>query len=168
MRSGLLSALAAMITIAAHSAGGGEAPHTSSTVLITLALALAGTAIVDRLHNTVAVIAGLGAVQLVLHGALSVVEYVTAHYHAAPEVSAPAMTGAQITAIVVIGILLARADAAVNAVGSMLAHVLPRKPYTPPSQAPLRLSVTPAAPVSVVVDVVWKRICVRRGPPVCT
>ena len=106
-------------------------------VLVVLFPLLTGAVVgvADRCRSTSATIATLAGGQYALHVLLAVL-----HPHP-PVDAAPSgltMFALHAVATLVVTVLLGHADRALAAVGSALRRVLPRRPFVPPADGPLR------------------------------
>jgi hypothetical protein len=109
-----------------------------------------------------ATIATLGGGQYALHVLLAVL-HPHPSFDAAP--SGLTMFALHAAATLVVTVLLRHADHALAAVGSALRRVLPRRPFVPPADGPLRpLRVASAA--RVARQLALAALPTRRGPPV--
>ena len=109
-----------------------------------------------------ATIATLGGGQYALHVLLAVL-----HPHPAVDAAPSGLTmfALHAAATLVVTVLLRHADHALAAVGSALRRVLPRRPFVPPADGPLRpLRVASAA--RVARQLALAAVPTRRGPPV--
>jgi hypothetical protein len=164
-RGVLLAGVTASLAVAAHAVGGGELPDAGLTLLVTVLVGWAGTALADRRRGPVAVVGVLGVSHLVLHVILSVPPGL-AHRHALTGLAGidpGAMFGTHALAVVLTGLVLARL--AVLAVSRMLSTVT-RRPVEPlPARAPLWVPVAPLDAADTAREVLLSRSCARRGPP---
>ncbi|MGH3904909.1 MAG: hypothetical protein ACRDTE_12070 [Pseudonocardiaceae bacterium] len=148
LRGTVLAAVNAVLAVAAHVAGGGGAPDGALTVLITVGVAAAGTALADRRRGPVAMLAAVAVTQVLLHLLL---EALGGHTSAAVPTSAgAAMTVAHGAAVLVTAALLTGAESALFAAANTLTRIVgvfpllmtaplraDRRPTTPPAAAPL-------------------------------
>jgi hypothetical protein len=166
LRAGLLAVASCGLTTAAHGLAGGAAPDTGLSVLITLLVAAAGTALADRRRGPLAIGGALAVSQLGQHLVLSS----AGHQHAAalPGVGlgGTAMTVAHALAGLATAGLLCWAESAFFALVAALALVLPRRVGGRPAVARLRVLVAPGVRVDVLRGVLLRVVCGRRGPPV--
>jgi hypothetical protein len=166
LRGGLLASSGAALAVAAHGLAGGGWPDTGFTLLLTVLLAGAGTALADRRRGLPAILGALGAAQLGMHVLLS-----AAHPHHAGVAAGlpwPGMTASHAVAVLLTAVLLAKAEAAVFAVASALGALLPRRPLPAPVNTPRPGVVVAPLRVDTELDVLFHRVCLRRGPPVCS
>ena len=144
--------------------GGTLAGLSPLAVLVPL-LATVLVAVAERCRGIVAVLAALGAGQLVLHHLLVVL---AAHAHVGPDAvfSGSAMLGAHAVATLAIAVVLSRADAAVTALVAAYGRILPRRlrvaavDVAPPSCPVPDTDVPLAASLALVAA------HARRGPPI--
>ncbi|OLR93900.1 hypothetical protein BJP25_15220 [Actinokineospora bangkokensis] len=167
MRGGLLAASAATLATAAHLTAGGAVPATGVALLLTAVLSWAGITVAERKPGVLGTTAVLGVVQLVSHGLLTALATAEDHHlHHHPHTAHPgpaAMLGLHAAAVLLTGVLLARADAAVLAAARLVAAVLPRPPAP---AAPVRVPQPVVATALLApVSVTWARLPARRGPP---
>ncbi len=165
VRGGALAVTSTLLAVAAHVGGGGTAPDGALTVLLTLAVAAAGTTLADRRRGRVSLLAAVGATQLLLHLLL---DGLGGHVHGpqAAAVDVPWMTAAHAAAAVLTALLLAGAESALFAVAAAwrrIVPVLPLRPVLVPET--YRAPRFPVA-VPVLVRELHARLPPRRGPPV--
>jgi len=163
LRGGLLASTAAALAVTAHGLAGGGWPDTGFTLLLTALLAGAGTALADRRRGLPAILGALGASQLAMHLLLS-----APHPHQAGAglgLQWPVMTAAHAVAVLLTALLLAKAEAAVFAVARALAALLPRRAQPAPVNVPRPGVVVAPLRVDTELDVLFRRVCLRRGPP---
>lgn len=166
LRGGLLAVTSGGLSVAAHTIGGGMAPDPAVTVVGTVLLAGAGCALADRRRGPLAILAVLGTAQLAVHVLLSTLgPHDVAGVAVAPAVDPVTMTAAHAVAALATGLLLARAESAVFGLAAALGLLLPRRWTPPPVDAAGTPLVVPAAPLRPVLDVLFRRVRTRRGPP---
>jgi hypothetical protein len=157
------------LAIAAHGMAGGSTPDTALAVLLTMLVAWAGTSIADRRQGPVAVLVALGTAQLAMHLVLTYVVPWHVEHHEAP-VDPAAMWATHILATLVTGLLLTKADTALSVVGSaiQLLRGLLEAPVFP--VVPAAIHALPASPhrSGHMLQVVLRKVCGRRGPPLCS
>jgi len=159
-RGGLLALSSAVLTVTAHAAAGGGVPATGLTVLLTVGIAAAGTALADRARGDLPVLGALAAAQLSTHLALSVP---CGRAEPTAESGCP-MLLAHLVAVLLTALLLARADAAIAGAVAALNMLVPRRDRP----LPIRGITAPAigsARADNVLEVLLRRIHSRRGPP---
>lgn len=165
VRGTALAVTAVLLAVVAHVGGGGSAPDGVLTVLLTLAVAAAGTVLADRQRGPVSLLAAVGATQLLLHLLL---DGTAAHAHDPQPVTVdlPAMTAAHAVAAVVTALLLAGAESALFTVAAAWRRIVVVAPFRP--VPPLGAHRTPVVPsdVPVLVRVLLAGLPHRRGPPV--
>lgn len=189
-RAGSLALAAYGLALGAHLVGGGDAPSAIASVVILFATFWACTALTWRRLGRVATVTLVGASQLLLHKAFGLTEsagscVTVVHEHAghlangattlcaAPATTAGmpsmahhggtglSMVAAHAVAAIVLGLVLARGEAAVWLLASWLVPPLPQ-PTPPPCAlrpAPIWTPVTPFVAVFMPAGVG------RRGPP---
>jgi hypothetical protein len=164
VRGSVLAITSATLAVLAHVVGGGMAPSTGLTLLLTVAAAAAGVALADRQRGGVAILAALGTSHLAIHLLLTLG---TPDMDMGSPFNAQVMSAAHIVAILLAAVLLTRAERAIYALAELLAMLLPRwivvlfdVPEPPP--APSR----GAEPAEKSMRVLLRRACSRRGPPV--
>jgi hypothetical protein len=146
---------------------GGGAPDTALAVLLTMLVAWAGTSIADRGFSPLAILGTLGISQAGMHLLLNYV--VPTHIgHGVPPVDPRAMVVTHVIATVLTALLLAKADVAVLLVTSAM-RLLFSMPHV---RGPLVVAaveyVLPTSPRQAdrLLEVLFRRVCARRGPPV--
>jgi hypothetical protein len=169
MRGWSLAVCSAALAIAAHGMAGGGTPDTALAVLLTMLVAWAGTSVADRRRGLFSVLASLGTAQLAMHLVLNYVIPSHVGHHAAP-MDPAAMLATHVTATLLAGLLLAKADSVLGVVASAirLLRGLVEVPAFPAVAA--GIYVAPASPhhTGHMLRVVFKKVCTRRGPPVCS
>ncbi|MBA8929192.1 hypothetical protein BC739_006410 [Kutzneria viridogrisea] len=159
LRGGMLATSSTALAVTAHGVSGGGWSEVLPALPMTLLVGLAGTALADRGRGSWTILGALGVAELAQHSLLSVMG--GEHYITVPQV----MLCAHVIAVLLTAALLARADAAVVAVASAVARLVPLalSLCPPPFAAP-----RPAVPTHSghVLDVLLRRVCTRRGPPV--
>lgn len=159
---GWLTALSsAALAIAAHGVAEGGLPDASVTVVVTVLIGWASTALADRVRGTRGILTLLGVGQLLMHLTLTVLD---AHPDAGVEVAPLTMLSTHVLAIVATAVLLDHAERGLRAVTGCLRRLLPVvfSPVTP-AVAPAP-AVLPAATCGAV-EVLLTRVHARRGPP---
>lgn len=165
LRGVVLAAVNAVLAVAAHVAGGGGAPDGALTVLLTVGVAAAGTALADRRRGPVAMLAAVAVTQVVLHLLLAAL---SGHTSAAVPTSAgAAMTVAHAAAVLVTAALLAGAESALFAVANTLTRIVGVFALVPAPQPADRRPTTPpaAAPLPDALRRLLCRATPLRGPP---
>ena len=163
LRGSVLAITSATLAVLAHVLGGGMPPSTGLTVLLTVGTAACGVALADRQRGGFAILAALGASHLAIHLILTLC---TPDMDMGSPISAKAMLGAHLTAIVLAAVLLTRAERAIYGLAELLAMLLPRwvvvlNVAADASPGPARA----AQPAEKAIRVLLQRACSRRGPP---
>ncbi|MGP4018573.1 hypothetical protein [Saccharopolyspora sp. 5N708] len=161
-----LATTSASLSVAAHVAAGGAVPDPGTTVVITALLAGAGVALADRKRGSWGILGALGISQLALHVFL---QLVASHqggigYPGLP-FSPLAMTLGHLAAVLLTGLVLARAERALFVVAHLLGSILPRKSTPLPVVTAPRTVCIPAITVRTLAQLIYQRIHARRGPP---
>ena len=158
LRGAVLAALATLLTVVGHVAGGGAAVQLAPVTVLLPLLATVLVAVAERCRGVAATVVALGAGQAVLHLVLSVL---TGHDHMGPTWS---MLTAHALATVLLAAVLCSADRAVAGLVRALRRILPRRLRTRAVVVPL-----PARPVPNDVPLLASVVLVvahaRRGPP---
>ncbi|KAA2263761.1 hypothetical protein F0L68_09505 [Solihabitans fulvus] len=162
----MLAVSSATLAVAAHGAAGGALPDTGLAAIVTVLIAAAGTALADRRRGGPAILAALGVSQLGQHLLLAGLGHRHDLAAAGAGVDGRLMTGAHVAAVLATALLLTRAETALFAVVSAVSLLLPRRLSPAPIGVPLRVSVAPPARVDTLAEVLLRRVCSRRGPPV--
>lgn len=164
-RGTVLAAVNAVLAVAAHVAGGGGAPDRVLTVLISLGVAAAGTALADRRRGPFALLAAVAVTQVVLHLLLGALSGPHATAAAAPAVAV--MPAAHAAAVLVTAALLAGAESALFVVAGALGRIVGGLPLLIPAPRDDRRVV--ALPVATALPAALQRLlCLvtpLRGPP---
>ena len=168
LRGVALAIVSAALAAAAHAASGGGAPDGALTVLLTVGIAAAGTALADRRRGPLAVLGAVAVTQLILHLLL---DALGGHHTAPPAASGIIMTVAHAAAVVVTAALLVGAESALFTMAAALRRVLGALPL--PRALPVAWPTTvlrPAAlPVATAQPAVLRallgRVTPHRGPP---
>ncbi|RKT84337.1 hypothetical protein SAMN05421805_103264 [Saccharopolyspora antimicrobica] len=147
-------------------AAGGSLPDLGSTVVITVLLAGAGVALADRKRGSWGILGALGVSQLSLHVFL---QLVASHQDGPGAIGMPfsplAMTLGHLGAVLVTGLLMARAERALFVVARLLRSILPRRPRPLPTVTETPTVCVPAITVRPLAHLLYQRIHARRGPP---
>ncbi|MDX8143167.1 hypothetical protein SK854_13650 [Lentzea sp. BCCO 10_0061] len=162
LRGGLLATCAAALTVTAHGVGGGDFPDGAMTVFATAIIALAATALADRKHSPATVVLALGVAQLFMHLLLNTGG---SHHGSSTASDSARMALAHVVAGVLLGALLAKADACLLAFITAVRRSLPR--IFPPPAIPRSIPSRPAVTdfVDMLHGVVVLTDASRRGPP---
>lgn len=169
VRGCLLATSSLALTVAAHGAAGGGVPDVGLILLPTALIGWAGTALATRRRSRAGLMAVLGVSQLFMHMLLAT--SMPAVHDAPPSAHAAAgpvaMTIGHILATVVLGVVVAHADALLLAVATALAATWPRRPPPPPVPAwsPPGKLIVAFPPATTGIGVLLGRILPRRGPP---
>jgi hypothetical protein len=162
LRGVVTAALSTLLIAVGHVLGGGSVPDLAVLVVLFPLLTGAVVGVADRCRSAPATIATLAGGQYALHVLLAVL-----HPHP-PVDAAPSgltMFALHAVATLVVTGLLRHADGALAALGSALRRALPRRPFVPPADGPLRpLRVTAVA--LVPRQPALATLPTRRGPPV--
>ncbi|MCE6997022.1 hypothetical protein LZG04_19755 [Saccharothrix sp. S26] len=161
-RAVLLAVTSAALSVTAHGAAGGSVTEFAPALPLTLLVAFAGTALAERGRRPWTVLATLGAAQVGQHVLLNLGHHVAD----GPGLGfgPTAMTAAHVVAALLTGLLLARADAVLQALAGAVARLVP-PPLTPVAPAGALWSITPSSAANALVDVLLRRVHGRRGPP---
>ena len=162
LRGVVTAALSTLLIAVGHVLAGGSVPDLAVLIVLFPLLTGAVVGVADRCRSASATIATLAGGQYALHVLLAVL-----HPHP-PADAAPSgltMFALHAVATLVVTVLLGYADRAVAAVGSALRRVLPRRPFFPPADGPLR-SLRVAAVALVPRQLALAAVPTRRGPPV--
>jgi hypothetical protein len=177
-----LAGCSAALAVAAHAAAGGSVPSPGLTLVLTVLLAGAGTALADRRRGFPAILAAVGASQLGMHVLLAGLgpDHSAAGHGGAGHgsavhggvVPAPvAMVALHVAATVLIAVLLARAENTAFALAAVLRWIagvveIGCRPLMPLTPLVSRIRGIPDSN-TLVVDILLRRIHARRGPPAC-
>ena len=162
VRGALLAALATLLTVVGHLAGGGSLEQLSPLAVLVPMLATVLVALAERCRGLVAVLATLGAGQVGLHYLLVLL---TAHGHSAT-FPALSMVVAHAVATLVLAPVVCSADAAVAGLAGALRRILPRRPRVRAVAVPLPTRAVPAADVPLRASAGVVAVHARRGPPI--
>jgi hypothetical protein len=162
LRGVVTAALSTLLIAVGHVLAGGSVPDLAVLVVLFPLLTGAVVGVADRCRSTSATIATLAGGQYALHVLLAVL-HPHPPAHAAP--SGLTMFALHAVATLAVTVLLGHADRAVAAVGAALRRVLPRRPFVPPADGPLR-SLRVAAVALVPRQLALAAVPTRRGPPV--
>ncbi|MBC6449261.1 hypothetical protein [Actinokineospora xionganensis] len=158
-RGALLATTSTALTIAAHGMAGGGVPETAVTVVIAALIAWAGTAVASRARSLSAMVALLGTSQLTLHVLFAYVS----HGHDAVALT-PTMLATHVVAIGATAVLLTQADAALDLVAAAITGLVRALVWTPSPPA-LVVHKFQVSTVGHLLEVVFRQVCARRGPP---
>ena len=162
LRGVVTAGLSTLLIAVGHVLGGGAVPDLTILVVLFPLLTGAVAGVADRCRSTRATVATLAGGQYALHVLLAVL-----HPHPAVDAAPSGVTMFALHAVatLVVTVLLRHADRALAAAQSALRRVLPRRPFVPPADGPLRpLRVAPVALVARQLAVA--AVPTRRGPPV--
>lgn len=163
----LLALSAAALSISAHGLAGGATTDTAFAALLTALLALGGTSLARR-GGLPAVIGVLGVTQASQH--LLLTELAGTHIHNQPPVNGWVMLATHTVATLLTAGLLVCAGTALGRAAAALAwlvgrlHALVAGPV-PPAATNGGHSTFPARP-GQLLEVLFREVCGRRGPPV--
>jgi predicted ferric reductase len=162
VRGTLLGVTSAVLAVAAHEMAGGGIPNVSATLVITTLVAWAGTGLASKTRSVSAMLALLGVSQVSLHILLT---YVSSHQEI---VLAPAMLTTHVVATACTAVLLTWASDALDMIAAAvvgLVRLLITVLVRTTRQQTHTTAVTPVFAVGHLLDVVFRRVCTRRGPP---
>ncbi|WP_051771465.1 hypothetical protein [Saccharothrix sp. NRRL B-16314] len=161
-RAVLLAVTSAALSVAAHGAAGGSVTEFAPALPLTVLVAFAAGSITERRRRPWTMPATLGVAQLGQHLLLDL------GHHAADGpglgFSPTTMTAAHVVAALLTGLLLARADTALDALVGAVSRLVP-PPHAPLVPAGALWAPTAASPANTLVDVLLRRVNGRRGPP---
>lgn len=162
LRGGLLAVTSSALAVAAHAIAGGMLPDTGLTLLLTVAVGAAGTALADRRAGALAILGALGLSHLGIHLILSV----AALGDASPPVNGWLMSGGHLAAVLLAAAVLTRTEAAFFALAAVWALLLPAWLAGPLEPGAGRSPVPHTMPVAdATLAVLLRRAIPRRGPP---
>ncbi|MFC4854848.1 hypothetical protein [Actinophytocola glycyrrhizae] len=162
----LLASSSAALAIAAHGIGGGRVSDSLFTVLLATLLAWGGSTLARR-GGVPALVGVLGVTQLCQH--LLLTELARGHGHQQALFDARTMFAAHAVATVLTAVLLARAGVALSLVASTAAWLFSRLTALvagPVGHAPRPAGTPLPARPGVLIEVLFREVCARRGPPV--
>jgi hypothetical protein len=163
LRGCLLAGMSATLAVVAHLVGGGAPPDTGLTVLLTIGVAAAGVAMANRRRGRLAILTGLGVSHLGLHLILSVTSM---GMPGAAGLDGWPMLGAHVLAVLIAAAILSGAESAIFTVAAAVGMLLPRRLSPPPvPEAPSRCPIVGHRPQDRPLEVLLRRACARRGPP---
>jgi hypothetical protein len=161
----LLAATSAALAVAAHGVAGGAVSDSAFTVLLATLLAWGGTSVARR-GGTAGLVGVLGVTQLCQHLLLS--ELASGHEDTRAAFDGWTMFAAHAVATVLTAVLLTRAGTAIGGIASAVALLLGRLTALVAgpvrAAAPAAGSPFPARP-GLVLEVLLRHVCARRGPP---
>lgn len=162
----LLASSSAALAIAAHGIGGGEVSDSLYTVLLATLFAWGGSTLARR-GGTPALVGVLGVTQLCQH--LLLTELTEGHGHRQALFDPWTMFTAHAVATVLTAVLLTRAGVALRMVSTAVTWLLSR--LTALVAGPVRLTARPGgsplpARPGAFLEVLFREVCARRGPPV--
>lgn len=131
LRGSVLAAVNAVLAVAAHVAAGAALPDGALTVLTTIGVAAAGTALADRRRGPFAMLAAVAVTQVLLHLLLAaqgghhpaMTAAVTSGAVTSGVMGGAAMMAAHAVAVVVTAALLAGAESALFTVAGVLRRI---------------------------------------------
>lgn len=163
MRGWLLAVSSAAVAISAHVAGGGELPDLSLTAILTVLVGWMATALADVARGPLGILVTLSAAQLVMHVLLSGLD--EHQGSTVPLFGTAAMMAAHACAVAVTAFLVTHAERALLAFAASLLRLIPISWTTPRQPAPPTAPVRAADSPGTHVQVLLRRVCARRGPP---
>jgi hypothetical protein len=164
-RGVVLAAASATLAIAAHGIAGGGTADPVPTLLLAFGVSAIGIALAGRQYSLGAVLAVLGAAQLVTHLLLAADMTDMARMTASTP-DGLAMIGAHAVAVLITSVLLVKADTALFALARALRGLVPVL-VAPAPIVVARHSPRPTAePLGRLVATSLCRGNARRGPPV--
>jgi hypothetical protein len=165
VRGLLLATSSAALAVAAHGLAGGAVADSGFTVLLATLLAWGGLTLARR-GGTPALVAVLGVTQACQHILLT--EIASGHGSAPAIFDGWTMFGTHAGATVVTAVLLTRAGVALTAIGAALVWLLGRL-YAlvagPVPPRPVAVGTTLPARPGALLEVLFRHVCARRGPP---
>jgi hypothetical protein len=166
VRGVLLAVSSAALAVSAHALADGGIPDAPLTLLLTVLIGWTATALAAKTTGTLGTLALLGAGQLIMHLVLSTL-MVYPGPHAGGGVSGSAMAAAHTGATIVTALLVARAEALLRAAANALRLVLPKilRALPVPTAATRPTLILPSG-AERIVDVLFRRVHGRRGPPI--
>lgn len=166
VRGSLLASSSAALAIAAHGLGGGTLSDSGFTVLLATLLAWGGLSLASR-GGTLALVGVLGATQACQHVLLS--EIAGGHGHMMARFDGWTMFATHAVATLVTAVLLTRAGVALGTIAAALAWLLGRLGALvagPVLGTPPTIGTAPPARPGQLLEVLFRQVCARRGPPV--
>jgi hypothetical protein len=160
LRGMVTAGLSTLLIAVGHVLAGGAVPDLTVLVVLFPLLTAALVGVADHRRSTTATIVTLGAGQLALHVLLGLL-----HPHAHTAAEPVAMVAAHAAATLVVAVFLRHADQALATAGAALRRVLPRRPFVPPADGPLR-PLRVAGPARALRSLTLVAVPARRGPPV--
>lgn len=167
LRGWMLGICSAALAVSAHGMAGGGVPDTALSVPLIVLVAWAGTRVAGGRRQALGLLGVLAVTQTVLHLLLSELAH-GGHEHG-PPVAGVVMFAAHAVATVLTALLLARASTALALVSCALDWLLRGLRalwFLPAARSRKRITPTPApARPGLVLEVLLRRVCARRGPP---
>jgi hypothetical protein len=160
LRGVVTATLSTLLIAVGHVLAGGAVPDLTVLVVLFPLLTTVLVGVADRCRSTAASVATLGAGQYALHIVLGML-----HSHPADAADPVAMVAGHAVATLVVAVFLRHADQALVAAGDALRRVLPRRPFVPPADGPLR-PLRVAGPARALRSLTLAAVPARRGPPV--
>ncbi|MCO1581405.1 hypothetical protein M8C13_37215 [Crossiella sp. SN42] len=157
----MLALCSSALSGAAHALAGGQVDDGVLTVLLTLLIAAAGTALAGRRRGLTGILLVLGLAQCVQHLLFDLAD----HGHLAGGLIDPAlMVLAHTLAAIGTAFLLVNAESALFALFAALGLRPRRRPVSRPVPVTPRLAVL-VGPAPLLLDLLLSRLRTRRGPP---
>lgn len=162
----LLAISSAALAVAAHGLGGGTVADSGFTILLATLLAWGGMSLA-RQGGTPALVAVLGVTQLCQHVLLT--DIASGHGNGTAVFDGWTMFTTHAVATLLTAVLLTRAGVAITAITAAFAWLLGRLHALvagPVQRRPVAVGTSlPARPGSLL-EVLFRQVCARRGPPV--
>jgi hypothetical protein len=167
-RGVVLAGTSAALAIAAHAVALGGLPDAGLTLLCMAVVAAAGMVLAGRRRSIWAILAVLGAAQLVMHVLMSLdMTDMAGMAGSGLPYNGATMLLAHTVAVVVTAAMLFHADDAMFFVASVIARLVPTIVIAPPPAPGVPARLRPArAPVVRAAAALLCRANARRGPPV--
>jgi hypothetical protein len=164
VRGALLAVSSAALAVSAHALSEGGLPDAPLTILLTVLIGWTAAALAGKTTGILGTAAVLGAGQLVMHLVLSTLMTQGGPHGA---VQGGTMATTHIGATIVTALFVSHAEAMLRAAGNAMRLLLPviLRALPVPVAAPGPTLILPAG-AGHLVDVVFRRVHGRRGPPV--
>lgn len=161
-RGWLLAGSSGLLAVSAHIAADGGMPDPSLTVVLAALIGWIGTSLADRTRGTIGILSTLAAAQVVMHFTLSALD---THEGSAAGAASPAMTATHGIATLLTAVLVHHAERGLDVLSSAMRRLLPVVWTAPPPPHGKPPRVLAPTVVSSHVEVLLRRVCARRGPP---
>lgn len=161
-RGWLLAGSSGLLAVSAHVAADGAVPDPSLTIVLAALIGWVGTSLADRTRGIAGILATLATAQVVMHFTLTALD---AHAGSDGGTLSVAMTATHGIATLLTAVLVCHAERGLDTFASAVRRILPVAWTAPPPPHGKPPRVLAPVVGSRHVEVLLRRVCARRGPP---